>query len=125
MPARRRRSSLRVSSRKRHAAALGDSYEAVEKRGVALRFEIERVASFSPFLNRNPADHGAWAGHREIPDISIPLVKKIANPESMRRKVVHIVPERSHAHHDRPAIAMLDEVRGYRFTSHAVRRIAL
>ena len=62
----------------------------------------ERVASFRMFLAR--CSQPAWprgAEHREPPDLAVSFVQEVLDLESRVREVVHVVRERSHAHHDR------------------------
>src|SRR4030095_2849207 len=98
-----------LASIQRHSAALGDSYEAVEERGVAARLDEKRVPSFRFLLDRNPSDNRLRISDREIPDIAVTFVQKVANHKSMCRQIVHVVAERPPAHHDRSSIAMPEQ----------------
>jgi hypothetical protein len=73
---------------------------------------VQRVATFRRAFDDQPPCVPSRVEHRESPDLAVAFMQKVLDVEAGERQVVHVVAERSHAHHDRGSVVVPLQVCG-------------
>lgn len=110
----------------RDAASFGHARESLQKSRIGFRSLVERISSFSRFFDRNPVNVRARSVlERGLPDLAVPFVQEVVHVEADARQIMHVMRERSHAHHDDAPVVVRPQILSHRPSSDAVLCVTL